>query len=278
MRAGRPDRHGAGMALGVLVDLVLPLSCAACGAPARGVAACGDCLSVLAGAVPAPTRPEPAPDGLPPCVTAATYEGVARELLLAFKERGERTLARPLGVALARAVALGALGGGSPVGRSLLLVAVPTTAAAVRARGGDHMAWLLVAAARALRRAGWRVTVRQPLRALPKVDSTHLDRAGRAMAARAAFALRRGSARGAAGRDAGRVVVVDDVITTGATVAAVSGLLRGLGLGPAWAASVAATQLRHPVSPGVGSADTSVYIPTFATNAKISAKRFWREG
>jgi predicted amidophosphoribosyltransferase len=262
------------MVLGVLADLVLPLSCAACGAPARGIAACGDCLAALAGAVPGPTRPEPAPDGLPPCVTAATYEGVARELLLALKERGERTLARPLGVALARAVAAGALAGGSPVGRSLLLVAVPTTAAAVRQRGGDHMAWLVATAARALRRAGWRVTVRQPLRALPKVDSTHLDRASRAMAARAAFVPRRKSAQGAMSGDAQRVVVVDDVITTGATVAAVSGLLSGLGLVPAWAACVAATQLRHRAA----SPDRSTLIPTFATNAKISGNRFWREG
>ncbi|GAA1820621.1 ComF family protein [Luedemannella flava] len=235
---------------------------------------------MLAGAVPGPTRPEPAPAGLPPCVTAATYDGAVRDLLLAFKERGERTLAGPLGHALARAIAAGA----PPGCRHLVLVPVPTTAVAVRERGGDHMAWLVAVAARTLRRAGWRVTVGRPLRARPRVDSTELDRAGRARAALDAFAPRRGWAP--AGQGSGRVVVVDDVITTGATVAAVSALLRALGLAPSWAASVAATRLRHPAGRAVGlpngqapnALDTSLLIPSFAANAKISGKWIWREG
>ncbi|GAA1745603.1 ComF family protein [Luedemannella helvata] len=219
---------------------MLPVTCAACGRPSHAVAACEACLTALSGAVPGPTRPEPAPDGLPPCVAAATYEGPVRELLLAFKERGERSLAGPLGHALARAVATGA-----PAGcQHLVLVAVPTTAAAARRRGGDHMAWLVSAAARALRRAGWRVTVLRPVRARPRADSTELDRAGRARAAREAFAPRRRTVARTP-RGAG-VVVVDDVITTGATVAAVSQLLARLGMPAAWAASVAATRLRRP--------------------------------
>lgn len=257
--AGR-GAHGAGMdrkpggadgrLLGVLADLVLPLRCAACGGPARGVAACARCLGEVAFCVPGATRPDPPPAGLPPCVAAAAYDGAVRELLLSLKEHGERTLAAPLGRALARAVVAGPTGDGVPAGcRHLVLVPVPTTAAAVRQRGGDHLGWLVRHAARALRRAGWRVTVVRPLRARPKVDSTHLDRAGRARAAREAFALRRGWRSARAPDRSARVVVVDDVITTGATLAAVSALLRAGGVEVSWAAALAATRLRQrPVS------------------------------
>ena len=225
--------------LSALSELVLPVECAGCGALAAGSGLCAGCVPAWA---PGPARPEPAPEGLPPCVSAAVYDGPVRGLVLAYKERGRRALARPLGAALAGAVAAGA----GPRGAwPLLLVPVPDTAAAARARYGDHMLRLAHAAADRLRADGWQVRVLSPIRALPKADSAHLDRAARARAATAAFAIR--PRRAAAARSAGDdaiVVVLDDVLTTGATVAAVTRELHRAGVSVAFAATVAATRLR----------------------------------
>ena len=105
-------------------------------------------------------------------------------------------------------------------------------------------------AARWLCAAGQPAVVTTPLRALPKKDSTHLDRDQRAQTARTAFAVRRQwrvGPRLAALRsvvDSGAVVLVDDVLTTGATLAAAATLLTDLGVPVAFAATLAATR-RH---------------------------------
>lgn len=233
-----------------LAELVLPTSCAGCGGgqlPLRyGV--CARCVAVLEQAWPLTVRPEPAPVGLPPCVAWGRYEGVLREVLLGYKERGRHRLARPLGALLAGAVlhAVGEAGG-----RPLVLVPVPSTAHAIRERHGDHLARLAGHAARRLRAAGRPVLVRQPLRASPRPDSALLDRSGRAAAAAASIRLRP-TRLDALRRDAGgaQVVVVDDVVTTGATLTAVTGRLAEAGVAVAAAAVLAATRLRRPPAPG----------------------------
>jgi predicted amidophosphoribosyltransferase len=225
-----------------LVELVFPGGCAGCGG--SGVlTACEVCLAELRRA-PVPTRPTPAPPGLPPCVTGGGYDGPRRELLLAYKERGRRGLARPLGYSLAAAVLAGFAASVRP--QATVLVPVPATAAAVRERHGDHM-WLLARyAARRLREAGWPVLLAAPLRARPKADSTRLDRQARASAARYAFAPRppRLRALQAATVAGARVVLLDDVVTTGATLAAVAVTLAAYGVPVEGAATVAATRLR----------------------------------
>jgi len=237
-----------------LADLVLPAECAGCRTPhvplRRG--ACADCAAALSTLRPRVHRPDPAPAGLPACVAVGEYGGPLREALLSYKERGRTTLAAPLGTMLAEAVAAAAGGARRPV----LLLPVPTTAAAIRARHGDHLRRLALRATRVLRAAGWPVTLAQPLRALPKPDSTHLDSAQRAIAAAAAFRLRpRHAARvraatGAAGSGSGTaaaaVVLVDDIVTTGATLAAIATILAGAGIRVDAAATLAATRRRHP--------------------------------
>lgn len=137
--------------------------------------------------------------------------------------------------ALLAEVFAAAVGPAGPV----TLVPVPDTARAARARYGDHLDRLARHAAARLRAAGWPVRVRHPLRALPRPDSVALDSAGRAAAADAAFRLRR---RGGAD---GRIVLLDDIVTTSATLAAVSRVLRAAGMTPNAAAVLAATQKRR---------------------------------
>lgn len=251
-----------------LAELVLPVACAGCGGPPARAGVCSECARILA-EPPAPARPTPAPAGLPACLTGGDYAGARRELILAYKERGRRGLAVPLGDALA-----GVVRSGWPPGRStpLVLVPVPATAAAARARYGDHMLALARRAEASLNGDGYRVAVIRPVRALPKPDSAHLDRQARADTARHAFALRPGWAIAPDGRragpraglashrragraapqralalhaaDAGAVVLLDDVLTTGATLTAVTAVLLGAGLPVAFAATLAAARLR----------------------------------
>jgi predicted amidophosphoribosyltransferase len=225
-----------------LADLVLPVDCAGCGTNARPLrfGFCAACGHVLAALRPGAVRPNPAPPGLPPCLALGEYDGLLRDALLAYKERGRHRLARPLGGLLADVVARAA--GPSPA----LLVPVPATSQAARQRHGDHLSRLTRHAVARLRAAGRPVAAAQPLRALPRPDSATLDRMGRAAAAAQAFRLRPARlsrlARLAQGRS---VVLVDDIITTGATLAAVAHLLRGTGVEVRAAAVVAATRRRH---------------------------------
>jgi predicted amidophosphoribosyltransferase len=166
---------------------------------------------------------------------ACAYAGPARALLLAYKERGRRDLARPLSVALAAAVS--ELGSGP-----LWLVPIPSAAAAARRRGGQHVERLAAHAARILRRRGDAVQV-APLLALvaDTPDTAELTAAERGVAALGKFAVRRwcDDPPGAT-----RVVIVDDLVTTGNTVAAAAAALRGAGLPVAGAAAIAGTQRR----------------------------------
>ena len=225
-----------------LTDLVLPAECAGCRGsrlPLRQ-GTCPSCAATLRALRPVPVRPTPAPPGLPDCVALGTYQGVLREALLSYKERGRHDLARPLGLLLAGVVAE-AVGDRRPV----LLVPVPATARAARARHGDHLRRLARHAAGRLRGSGWPVAVARPLRALPRPDSATLDSAGRAAAATGAFRLRVGRLpalrRAAAGR---AVVLLDDIVTTGVTLTAVARLLGTAAIDVHAAAVLAATARR----------------------------------
>jgi predicted amidophosphoribosyltransferase len=233
-----------------LVDLVLPAGCAGCRASStalrRGV--CGDCVAVVAELVPHPVRPVPAPSGLPPCAALGGYQGVLRELVLSYKERGRHGLAGPLGALLAQVVT--AHGGWESHGAApVLLVPVPGTAQAVRHRHGDHVGRLARHAAVRLRDAGRPAVVAHPLRALPRPDSAGLGSAARAAAAATAFRVRpsRAARLQALVRSYGaQVVVVDDIVTTGVTAATVTARLAEAGVPVTAVAVLAATARRLP--------------------------------
>ncbi|MEG3632233.1 ComF family protein [Micromonospora palythoicola] len=218
---------------------MLPTECAGCRQRRPGLrhGVCPDCVTALRVLRPVPVRPVPAPPELPPCHALGEYGGPLREMLLAYKDHGRHGLARPLGALLAEVVAA-AVGAAGPV----LLVPVPDTPTAARARYGDHLGRLTRHCARRLRAAGWPVRVHHAVRAAPRPDSVTLDSAGRAAAATSAFRARSGRFPAAAGS---RVVLLDDIVTTGATLAAVSRVLTGRGLPPYGAAVLAATRKRH---------------------------------
>src|SRR3954463_9237562 len=131
-----------------LADLVLPRPCAGCGVPGRML--CPRCAALLA--VPRPATPRRFPWGFPPTAAAGAYSGPVRPAVNAFKEQGRAELARPLGAALALAVA--AVVSAAPAARPVLLVPGPSSAPAPPGRGPGHVGELPRRAVAELRTAG----------------------------------------------------------------------------------------------------------------------------
>lgn len=225
-----------------LLDLVLGSTCLGCGAAGRQL--CSRCRDGLPRRG-RPARPEPAPPGLLPVRVAASYDDPVRALVLAHKERGALGLARPLGELLAVAA--------EPwVGEHrLVLVPVPSRPGVVRRRGHDPMLRTTRAAARVLRQRGARVDVLRVLRGRGRVaDQAGLDSAARAANLHGSMAVAPAAVRTLARHArAVRLLVCDDVLTTGATVREAQRALQDAGLPVAGAACVAATVRRLPPRP-----------------------------
>jgi predicted amidophosphoribosyltransferase len=239
----------------VLLDLVLPAACAGCAAervPLRyGV--CAACVTALEALAPFSTAPVPPPAGMPPCVAVGGYGAELRSVLLAYKEKNRHRLARPLGALLATAIAQAARQAGGGRETPIMVLPVPSTAKAVRERYGDHMARLATHAVRRLRSAGWQAEVTRPLRALSRPDSASLDAAARVAVAGNSLRIR-GSRIPVLQRALtmkGTLIVVDDIVTTGATLAAVTTRLREANMQVAGAAVLAATRLRRGAAGGL---------------------------
>ncbi|MFH8516448.1 ComF family protein [Streptomyces gelaticus] len=222
--------------------LVLPVSCGGCGRPR--VELCEECRAELHGGVPRRVRPAPEPVGLPVVHAAAAYENAVRAVLLAHKERGELGLAGVLGKALAGAVRAGT-GHTGAVG-PLLLVPVPSARRAVAARGHDPTRRIALAAAGELRRGGTRAQVVAVLRQRRAVaDQAGLGARQRQVNLAGALEVVAGGERLLA---AGRVVLVDDLLTTGASLAE--------------AARAVAAACGHVPAPGSGQAAVVAVSPS----------------
>lgn len=211
-------------------DLVYGGTCVGCGRPGRPL--CPACEPAPA---PFEAWPSPPPAGLARPVAAADYDAVARELVLGLKERRMLALAAPLSRLLAAAVAAHDLDG--PV----VLVPAPSRPSSVRARALDSTYLIARGAARLLDG-----DVARLLRTRPGlVDNAGLDTAGRAANLAGSITCpSAGLRRLAARRTHARVVIVDDVITTGATAREAQRALEAVGLSVAGIATVAATRKR----------------------------------
>ena len=156
---------------------------------------------------------------------AARYDGVVREALHAFKFRGQRALAVPLGALLVEATRAGLPRGAT------LLVPVPLHPRRERERGFNQAALL----ARRVGRA-WGCAVREDVlvRTVATRSQTELDAAARRANVRDAFRARRPAL--VEGR---HVVLVDDVLTTGATLSECARCLRAAGAASVGALTVA---------------------------------------
>ena len=201
------------------LDLALPASCAGCGQ--EGAALCHECRPALDVRLMA----EPGvPIGLPADLRApllqlewcAPFTGVTRRALHALKYDGERRLAPPLGAAVARRWAKAGAAGDA-------LVPVPASPDRVRERGYDQAALIAIEAGRRLRLPVLHVLGRSR----ETTAQFDLDRAARATNLVDAFQVRAGaSSDGIAGS---WLVLVDDVVTTGATLAACAAALLEAG-------------------------------------------------
>lgn len=197
-----------------VLDLLVPLRCAGCDRP--GAAWCPSCARLLADPFPLGARR----------YALARYDGPARRAVLALKERDRRDLVGPLGAALAAAVPSLPDARAAPGGR-WLLVPAPSRPSANRRRWGGHLLAVASACARHLSRSGQAAAVVPALRLDRRAhDSVGFDAAARKanLDGRVHVVRRALPARGSP------VVLLDDVITTGATASACTEVLRRAGV------------------------------------------------
>ena len=203
----------SGLIYGLLSGL-FPSRCAACAAP--GPTLCHRCRFSLASAGQLRT-----PEGI---AAAFPFDGVARELIVALKFRHRRCAADVLAAQMVRRLQL------APVD---VVTWAPTSSRRVRGRGYDQAEVIARAVARRLG-----VPCRRLLYRAHGSPQTGKSRSERLAGPR--FRARRP-------RQGLTVLLVDDVVTTGATLKSAADALLAAGVAHVELAAVASTQRRPPV-------------------------------
>lgn len=201
------------------LDLLLPPACVACGR--EGAPLCDRCARPLARRLDEPPGSPlglvaPLPRGILQLEWCAAFEGPVRDALHALKYRGERRLAPVLGRAMAERWRRAARGGD-------ILVPVPVHPDRRRDRGFDQAEDLAKATAAVLG-LPWTVALERRTRTM----ALHtLGRTERVANLRGAFGVRSDRRDRIVGR---WVVLVDDTLTTGATLTECAAALRTAGV------------------------------------------------
>jgi ComF family protein len=209
-----------------LLDAVAPRRCAGCGERSPH-ALCEVCVEV-AEALPMPP-PRPAAYGR--CHAALPLAPPARGAIHAAKYRGCRGAIRILAVVAAERLAPRLLGAGPPEA----VIAVPLSRRRRRARGYNQAEVAATAVCAACRLPAPRRGLRRLRETPPQVG---LGAEARHRNLDAAFRWEGPPLRG------GTVWLVDDVVTTGATLAAAAAALQQAGAGRIEAVAVAAAERR----------------------------------
>lgn len=209
-----------------LAVILWPVTCIGCGRDDREL--CDECRNELRDRV-VPIEVTPTFEATGKWLAAGTYEGALRELLVGLKHAERVGFARELGRSLA-----------CPLSEMLCLVkhrrmarwhapvcvVMPSRGASMRRRGFHHVALIAKRA---------RSTLRLPGRSLPIVTALRTTRGRTSQVGLTPvqrwenanrIAVKRRHRQDLAGRD---VILIDDVVTTGATLAAADAALRGVG-------------------------------------------------
>jgi predicted amidophosphoribosyltransferase len=202
--------------------VLLPVSCAGCSAPDRSL--CPDCARALAPEVRRHT------------VAGVTvwssldYDDLPRTVLLAYKDGGRVDAAGALARALRPALAEAA----GERRSDLVPVLIPSTRAAWRRRG-YHPTGILLARSRVLAPPLWRA-LRLTRQTADQARLGSAERAGNRAGSMVASQRLRGR----------RCVIVDDIVTSGATIAEAARAIGAAGGSVSGAATVARTPRRRP--------------------------------
>lgn len=204
--------------LSEFVDLLIPRACAGCGC--ETVSLCTACVRSL-DTEPVATMPR---YGTVKAYGAGSYEGVLRNVIVNYKEHDRRDLAPVLGLMLARAIA-SALADAPVSSAPVLLVPVPARATSARKRGGNHVETLARNAAEHFIRDGFPMHVAPVLAVRGRGDQVGSGAHRRRRNVRGTHRISHPEVVSKWPRDI-RVIVVDDIVTTGATVAESARVLR----------------------------------------------------
>lgn len=225
-------------------DLLLGAQCPGCGQVHWGL--CPTCRQAATSFGCYLTRPDPCPSGFPLTVTTSPYDPLMKQLVSAHKEHQMLSMTGFLADRLAAAVARLLLESDLTGVSSLVMVPVPSSPSAVRARGLDAT-WAMARRVQppALPGAALPVTARHLLAQARRVqDQARLSAADRQQNLTGSFVVRAGrQARLAPGA---AVVILDDVVTTGSSLAEAARAFRAAGVPVVGAATVAATVRSAP--------------------------------
>ena len=246
---------------------IFPTSCALCGCPlphlflapicdacwseipvleGSACARCGDALDVP----PSLTAPAEmlcracrlAPPAYERAVAYGLYDGRMRDAIRALKFNGIRPAGRRLGGMLAQAIA--SLAGEAPA--EMLVIPIPLHRSRHARRGFNQARLLASLSLRQLARThpDWRLTLAS--RALLRVRATEsqaeLTPRQRRLNLRGAFAVSNPAA--VAGKN---ILLIDDIMTTGATVRAASRVLVDAGATSIWVATLSRARRLNPL-------------------------------